>query len=136
MKKYITQQEVMIAARVYNCSPSEESLEALLNTIKEFYIPAPDNRCSWCGKTDSENSEDGFGSCLDISVEIASGEEGWAKEFRWMCNDHLIEIPMALIDLGFNSHRHGGINFLEDHNCPGYNHRDDCPTPEEDEYGF
>lgn len=126
----IEQRDVMNAAWMYNKYKEEENLQVLLDKIEDYFKPPPENFCSWCGITDHDNREDGFGPCTDISVMTANGEEGFAHEVRWACQEHLCEVTVALVGLGFGSHRHGGINFLEDYRCPGLSHRNDCPTPE------
>lgn len=87
--------------------------------------------CSWCGITETQNRQDGFGPLTDITVTTARGEEGYAEEVRYACNEHLIKQTQLLVALGYGSHRHGGINFLETDLCPGYLNMSDCPTPEE-----
>ncbi len=126
----VTKQDVMNAAWMYNKYPDEEHLQTLLSRIEKLYLPLPENTCSWCGITDSDNEDDGYGYLTDITVTTAKGEEGWAEELRWVCQKHLEEVTTSLIGLGFGSHRHGGINYLEDDQCLGYIHMDACPTPE------
>lgn len=109
------------------------STDELTLWANEFFRPPPEHTCHWCGKTDSENEDDGYGPLVDIFVLVANGEEGQAEQLRYVCNDHLIEQSRALINLGYGVHKHGGTNFLEPMDCPGYDHMDDCPTPEDDE---
>lgn len=107
-----------------------EQAEALKKHLDERFAPPPDNTCHWCGKSDTENEDDGYGPCVDITVITANGEEGFAQVTRYACFEHLEEIAEALIALGFGQHRHGGSNFLEPRSCPGYNTMRACPTPE------
>jgi hypothetical protein len=82
-----------------------------------------------CDVTD----EDRVDWLFDFTVECAYGEEGWAREKRYVCEEHLPQLAQDLIALGFGSHRHGGINFLEVTSCPGWTHMDSCPTPEKED---
>lgn len=95
--------------------------------------PIPDNLCFRCGKSDTENEEDGFGPLVDVSVMVANGAEGFAHVLRYVCNQHLIAVTDAFRGLGFVSHRHGGINFLEPLDCPGRGDPRACPSPEEED---
>lgn len=85
-------------------------------------VPAPPPlHCSYCGRTYH---------LTDVRVIIAESEEGWADEMRLVCENHIDSMTEGLRNLGFKSHRHGGINFLEDDNCPGRNNKAACPTPD------
>lgn len=85
--------------------------------------PPPEPVCSICGDPDG-------GILTDVRVIIADGEEGYADITQLLCEEHLILMQDELPKLGFRDHRHGGINFLEDPNCPGTTgSMHDCPTP-------
>jgi hypothetical protein len=71
--------------------------------------------CSRC-KSDGVNTLSQ--SFVDFTVTCAQGEEGYASIRQWICDDCLPAMQDALIALGFKDHHHGGINFLEDENCP------------------
>lgn len=109
---------------------SQRLLEDLLITIEETFSPPPENVCHWCGKTDSENEDDGYGPCVDITVTMANGEEGYAQVVRHACDEHLQSTAERLIELGFGLHAHGGACFLEPKDCPGARLMADCPAPE------
>lgn len=106
----------------------EPSLQKMLDHIREIHTPPPPNVCHWCGKTDTENEDDGYGPLVDIRIRVAEGEEGDSNLVRFACNQHLEEATKTLVDAGFGIHAHGGICFLEVMDCPGVN--GDCPTPE------
>jgi hypothetical protein len=96
--------------------------------------PSPVHRCMRCGKSEAETDEEWL---TDITVEAAVGEEGYSRERRWVCQDHLEEVTGALIKLGFASHYHGSIVFLEDVSCPASGHTipvGECPTPSKGPY--
>jgi hypothetical protein len=115
-----TSMGIIDAARYYyHQSDKDKGLAVLLKVIEEQFTPPPDNECFRCGMTDSENEDNGYGGLIDFRVITSEGEEGYANELRFVCQDHFEELSEALIDLGFGSHRHGGINFLEDDKCPG-----------------
>jgi hypothetical protein len=86
--------------------------------------------CSRCGKP---RSEDAHGILTDVQVVTADGEEGFADVTQLLCNEDLEEVLGGLRALGFKDHRHGGINYLEDDDCPGWGK---CPTPHDEEHGF
>lgn len=86
-------------------------------------------RCRVCGSTDEYNEESGYGPLVDIQVIVANGEEGFAEPIRYFCWKHAEKVLDDLITLGFAVHRHGGANFLEPHDCPGYSVMDKCPAP-------
>jgi hypothetical protein len=125
--------EIMWAASEYHRNKTPENLAKLEAVLEKHFAVPPDNACHWCGKTDTENDDEGYGPCVDITVRTADGEEGYAQVTRYACNDHLIEITGKLMALGFGEHRHGGINFLEPQDCPGYERMADCPTPASDD---
>lgn len=77
--------------------------------------------CSYCDRTNQ---------LTDVRVIIAESEEGWADERRLVCENHIDSMTAGLRRLGFRSHRHGGINYLEDDDCPGCDNKAACPTPE------
>lgn len=80
--------------------------------------------CSYCDRTSH---------LTDVRVVIAEAEEGFADIMRLVCENHLDSMTKGLRNLGFRDHRHGGINFLEDPYCPGFNDMALCPTPETDD---
>jgi hypothetical protein len=96
-------------------------------------MPDDKRSCVTCGATDLENQIAGYGPLTDVHIIMAEGEEGYANERRFVCNDHLIMMSLIFNGLGFSSHRHGGINNLEDVLCPGFRNMDDCPTPDNEE---
>lgn len=63
-----------------------------------------------------------------VKVEILPGEEGYAEVTQLLCQQHLVEVAEALINLGFGSHNHHGTNMLDSHayaplgviDCGGY----------------
>lgn len=71
--------------------------------------------CSRC-KGDGEDTLSQ--SFVDFTVTCAAGEEGYASIRQWICDDCLPAMQDALIALGFKDHHHGGINYLEDVECP------------------
>jgi hypothetical protein len=86
-------------------------------------LPKPEpNRCFVCGITDDYDApDDDIADLLvPIQVIVSEGEEGQANELRYFCYFHFTLVTEPLIKLGFGSHRHGGINFLEDESCGGY----------------
>jgi len=86
----------------------------------------PDPRyCSRCGISE-EDEQDNL--LTDFTVECADGEEGFASITQLICGDCLPKMMADLQAIGFKDHRHGGINYLEDEDCPGYGL---CPTPSE-----
>lgn len=91
--------------------------------VKEPPLPIPIHSCIRCDNNDE------FERLVDITVITSVGEEGHAEVTRYVCDDHLVDILELLVDLGFSDHRHGGINFLEDSECPGYADMHKCPTP-------
>lgn len=108
----------------------ENMIRALLREL----LPKPAVRtCSWCDITDEQNFQDGYGNLTDVRVITAASEEGFADIERFMCNGHLITVTALLRGMGFKDHRHGGINFLEDDHCPGFDHMEACPTPAKDD---
>jgi hypothetical protein len=121
--------DILIAARRWYGSPNDETLEELKEAVRVRFAPIPDNLCSWCGKSDSENEEDGFGRLVPVSVSMADGQEGQACITQWLCNDHLIFLSEEFQRLRFVDHNHGGANFLEDVNCPGFENLEECPSP-------
>ena len=81
--------------------------------------------CTRCGQEDDY--------LTSVQVVTAQGEEGFADITHLFCQLCLVEVTTTLTELGFKDHRHGGVNFLEDMDCPGWN---GCVTPnggEEDE---
>lgn len=92
-------------------------------------LPVIENICFICGRTDSDNYEEGWGPCVDVAVLMAYEEEGFSHVKKYVCNDHLIEMVDRFKALGFVSHHHGSTTLLEDDTCPGYNDYGACPTP-------
>lgn len=105
--------------------------QAFLQSLHRDWEP-PQNHCHWCGKSDDDNEDDGFGPLVDFQVLVADGEEGYSRVLRYACQDHHEWLADQLVELGFGIHAHGGICFLEDQRCPGYTDlSSSCPTPEE-----
>lgn len=66
-----------------------------------------------------------------VKVEILPGEEGYAEVTQILCQQHLVEVAVVLIELGFGSHNHHGTNILDlDLECGGYG-----KCPHDVEYG-
>lgn len=95
-------------------------LEALLRRPEP-----PERQCSVCGLPENEN----MGYLIDATVLVADGEEGYAWIKQLLCESHFPAIQQIIIDAGFVDHRHGGMNYLEDPHCPGYEDHEACPTP-------
>jgi hypothetical protein len=104
-----------------------ETLRAAGYKITPPQPPPPVHKCMLCDVTDENDW------LTDITVMTAYGEEGFAEEKRYVCEEHVEDVTSELIKMGFGSHRHGGINFLEDSSCPGYEKMELCPTPESDD---
>lgn len=111
--------------RVVVCPKSHQEALLVVPTVEE--LPPP--RCSRCGIS-QDDEPDGFLS--DVRVITADGEEGHADVTQLLCGADLDAVLATLTEAGFKDHRHGGINFLEDRECPGWGK---CPTPNEDENG-
>lgn len=94
--------------------------------VQEPPPPVPPNRCMKCGA-----EEDPLGySFTDVTVTIALHEEGYAHVEKFVCDRDLAEVQEDLVEAGFVLHAHGGINYLEPPDCPGYGDMVLCPTPE------
>lgn len=104
-------------------------------TVRAPAPPPPRHTCLVCGTTQEGEGWYPEPYMTDVTVVTAQGEEGYAHETRYVCLEDvcLQELTDALVKLGFGSHRHGGINFLEVTDCPGASKTSDCPTPEVDE---
>lgn len=89
--------------------------------------PRIPNKCVTCGMSEDDDY------LIAIRVLTNPGEEGHADETRYFCDEHLIAALAILAALGFKNHRHGGINFLEDQECPGRDRSADCPSPTDEE---
>jgi hypothetical protein len=124
-----TRQDILDAARVYHYTPNPDTLQQLLSRIEEYYMPAPDNTCYICGRSDTDNIQEGWGPCVDVTVVVANGEEGYSRITKFVCNDHLVELTDKFAAMGFVSHHHGSTTLLEDRDCPGYAVYGTCPTP-------
>lgn len=126
-----SQYDLVTAARaVYQNKDGAE--EKLKEAIEGYFAPYPDPVCNWCGMT-WEEQEDNYGyGLLDMTVEVSDGEEGHAIARTYACAEHADEKTKALRALGFVSHRHGGINFLEPEDCVGTKSYGACPTPQEE----
>jgi hypothetical protein len=117
-------------------TPTERLLLAQRLIARGVTMPAeplpepPPLHCSWCGRTDPENRREGYGGLTDIRVIVAEAEEGQADVMRLACYEHLEVVAQQLGAIGFFSHRHGGINYLEPMACPGYLDMKNCPTPD------
>ena len=88
--------------------------------------PEPERVCSHCGVNESLTE---YGNLTEVRVIMAQGEEGFADIIQLLCEDGLEAIQMELLKLGFKDHRHGGVDFLEDVDCPGFEDMDKCKTP-------
>lgn len=86
-------------------------------------VPQPPCECSECGISDKEDY------LVEFRVQIASGEEGYSDVTIYRCDLHSSELMEAIFEMGFLTHHHGTISYLEDTRCPGARRRDDCPTP-------
>lgn len=117
------------AQRWYASGFADDEFGALKDILEEANAEPPPNVCHWCDKTDDDNYDDGYGPLVDIRVIIADREEGNADVLRWSCQEHMEKASQALCAIGFADHRHGGINFLEPQDCPGYTNYGSCPTP-------
>lgn len=69
--------------------------------------------CSNCGEPDPHDL------LTEIYIYVAPGEEGDSQQMRQLCEECADRIIDFLVANGFASHRHGGINLLEDTTCPG-----------------
>lgn len=106
----------------------ESAQRSLTKAIENYVEPEP-LRCAVCGTTEDENDM----PLLDVTVEVSQGEEGWDRVMLWYCDVHAWPLLKQIQSLGFNSHRHGGINFLEDRGCIGSSSYGACLTPTEDD---
>lgn len=111
-----------VMMRCLSCGNNVRSDEAAKH---ECPVP-PERRCSWCGVLESESQ---WGILIPVEVITNSGEEGAADVVQLLCDEHAERVHHGLTELGFRDHRHGGANFLEDEECPGYKNMDNCPTP-------
>jgi hypothetical protein len=84
---------------------------------------APPIQCSVCS-IDGE-----FDYLTEISVEVASGEEGYQRVRMYRCEEHLDSVLDALYKMGFRTHQHGTTAPLEDQACVGSEHPEECKTP-------
>jgi hypothetical protein len=103
-------------------------LDAADELMAESVVEPLEDRCSVCDLTGSQT---GWGILVSVRVVVAEGEEGFADITQLLCDDHFETVQEDLIRLGFQDHRHGGINYLEDETCPGSVHMDECSTPTE-----
>jgi len=97
----------------------EQKIEAIRSLIEPVLM------CVMCH--DEAPDEDEF--LTDATVVVADGEEGYSNVTLLLCSDHLDLVAEGLGKLGFIDHRHGATSTLEDRNCPGFSHLDQCPTP-------
>lgn len=90
-------------------------------------IEKAEHLCSVPGCGISGEDEE-WGLLLYIHVLTSAGQEGYAEVTQAFCEDHFAIVTDILRMAGFKSHRHGGINFLEEEEptCGGYGK---CPTP-------
>lgn len=100
--------------RIRRCRDNLDQLLAM--------TPDPADACSVCGTTEDMH-------LVPITVTVAPGEEGYAQITMLLCDQHLSIKMLQLLNLGFMDHNHGGIDYLEDLNCPGRINMNDCPTP-------
>lgn len=88
-----------------------------------------ERKCRVCGEKDEQyGGQNGY--LVDFDFVIADREEGFSNAKGWLCEEHLSTVTDALIQAGLGLHVHGGICFLEDTSCPGYQTRKACATPE------
>ncbi len=99
----------------------------LVEIYRESRRPPPPV-CSKCGKPEAESQ---WGRLFDVRVQTTWQEEGHADVLQLLCDVCWEPVVAELHRLGFVDHRHGGINFLEDEECPGYANMDACPRPSE-----
>lgn len=69
--------------------------------------------CSNCGEPDPSDL------LTEIDIYVAPGDEGESQQMRQLCEECADRVIDFLVTNGFASHRHGGINLLEDTACPG-----------------
>jgi hypothetical protein len=105
------------------------TIELLNEVQRRRRNEVPNHICSKCGILYSESV---YGSLVDIRVMVRKGEEGHADIYMLLCDECLDPVLDGLRKLGFEDHRHGGINFLEAE-CVD-NAYENCPTPSE--YGM
>lgn len=87
-------------------------------------IESGEHTCSIPG---CDKTEDDYGYPLTyVTVRTRVGEEGYAEVGQALCDEHFFSMQEALRLIGFESHRHGGINYLENQDsvCGGWNK---CP---------
>ncbi len=86
-------------------------------TYKRVPDPLPQRRCSICGKDEDDTD---WQHLIDLRVIAADGEEGFADVTMLLCGAAgcYWTIVGEIKNLGFVDHRHGGINYLEDPDCP------------------
>lgn len=94
--------------------------KSVVVTLKNAHILTDDkgSYCDSCG-IDIEDEDDNY--LTDFKVRCADGEEGFAEVTNFYCGHCLMEVITLMTSIGFVDHHHGGINFLEDAECPGYN---------------
>lgn len=99
--------------------------KAVVLTLENAHI-STENKGSYCDSCgiDIEDEYDNY--LTDFMVRCANGEERFAEVTNFYCGDCLLKIMTLMVDIGFADHHHGGINFLEDTECPGY-HNLECP---------
>lgn len=119
----------LLAQRWHDSGYKDGVLIQLRDALDKLNTPPPPHICAWCGMTDEDNEDAGFGPLVDITVETARGEEGHAHVVKYACYEHLETVTAELVALGFGHHYHGSTNFLEPPNCPGTEHYGECPTP-------
>jgi hypothetical protein len=111
-----------------------EEAQKLVRSLKSKKINAERDaarKCHWCGKSDDDNYDDGYGGLVDFHLEVSVGEEGYSNIVRYACQEHLVWLADEFNKLGFYNHYHGSTTFIEALDCPGYNDMDACPTPED-----
>ncbi len=112
----------------------QEELKKTLSPVQlawayEESMRPPPPVCSKCGIPEEESE---WGKLFDVRVVTSYQEEGHADVTQLLCETCWVYVQTGLRRLGFVDHRHGGINFLEDENCPGHKvgvHA--CPRPSE-----
>jgi len=94
-------------------------------TVKPPPLPPPVRKCYACEVTDEDDYLTEF-----TAVTCGQGHsEGYDHRTLYACEYHFDDLADGLRELGFKTHYHGSITFLEDEECPGKNGKE-CPTPE------
>lgn len=135
--KYVTVIEINYDQDIITVANTDGTIEGYhrVYSLNQWRSWEEESCCSSCGTLQSDET---FNSLTDITVTTAAGEEGYAVVRQLLCTDCLEPMVTCLKGLGFKDHRHGGINFLEDDECP-HKYGDPCEerdTTQFDEHGF